>query len=364
MRHFLTILLFALSVASPAWAVEPLPAPKPGADTTAAVDTKATSDSTANDEHKSKKHAKKKRSKIDDDLDNLDDADANGAKPETDGLLFQGDKRIKMLMYDETDVYTITTRYGYQTNIIFSPQEEIELISVGDRSLWQIIPTGNRMFIRPMEEDVVTNMTVLTNKHSYQFDLKSLPADKTGNIYVAQFVYPGPKTAPSVGNMPPPPGMIPPLAMPAMPSLPPSSSPFGVGPSVPNHTPVVSDAPPAYPTQPNQPVPLTPETPAPHVVAQVSPASSATANYSYTYSGPDELAPLQVYDDGHSTYLKYRNADTLTPTVFAVDPSGKETPVSYSIKGNYMVVDAVAGELAVKKNETVVHVFNEMLNPG
>ena len=360
MRYFLTILLLALSLAFPAaWAVEPLPTPKTGADAKAVDDSKTAGDSATSDEQKSKKHTKKKRSKIDDDLDNLDAADANGAKPETDGLLFQGDKRIKMLMYDETDVYTITTRYGYQTNIIFSPQEEIELISVGDRSLWQIIPTGNRMFIRPMEEDVVTNMTVLTNKHSYQFDLKSLPADKTGNIYVAQFVYPGPKTAPAVGNMPPPRGMIPPPPMPGMPSPPPPSSPFGVGPSIPSHAAVVSDAPSSYPLQPNQPVSSSAKIAAPAPLA-----SNASTNYSYTYAGPDNLAPLQVYDDGHSTYLKYRNADTLAPSLFAVDPSGKEMPVSYSVKGDYMVIDAVAGELAVKKNDAVVHVFNEMINPG
>src|SRR5690349_19344959 len=108
------------------------------------------------------------------------------------------DERIKLLAYDESDVYTITTRYGYQTNIVFGPSEEIETISVGDHSMWQIIPSGNRLFIRPMEEDVTTNMTVLTSKHSYQFDLKSVPGDKTaGNIYVAMFVYKDEKKRPA-----------------------------------------------------------------------------------------------------------------------------------------------------------------------
>jgi hypothetical protein len=44
------------------------------------------------------------------------------------------DSRIKQLEYNPGDVYTITTRYGYQTNIAFSPTEEIEAISKLARS--------------------------------------------------------------------------------------------------------------------------------------------------------------------------------------------------------------------------------------
>jgi type IV secretion system protein VirB9 len=294
---------------------------------------------------------------------------------------FQGDSRIKMILYDESDVYTITTRYGYQTNVVFSAQEEIQLISVGDRSLWQIIPSGNRMFIRPMEEDVITNMTVITNKHSYQFDLKSLPADKSGNIYVAKFVYDNNKKAGPIIDSLLPSSMIPPERSTA-PSAMPTSSPFGVGPSIPSAQAV------AQPSAPAQQPILTPEptmasaamqpmpsaaypqaSPAPSVVQSSAPALSPAVsgtNYSYTYAGPDEMAPLQVYDDGRATYLKYRDVKKLPPNVYVVDKTGKENPVSYTVKGDYMVVDVVAGELALRGSDSLsaVHVFNEMLNPG
>lgn len=322
--------------------------------------------------------------------------DQEGANAETsDDPQFTGDSRIKLLMYDESDVYTITTRYGYQTNIVFAPQEEIELISVGDRSMWQIIPSGNRMFIRPMDEDVITNMTVLTNKRSYQFDLKSVPADKTtGNIYVAKFVYGGHKKempmfgAPSYSAAMTPPSMLPGAMPPALPGtmMPPpvvqppplpANSPFGVGPSVPGlPSSGVQAAPPA--SQPVAQQVMQPPgvwqpaydgamavSPAPAMASAMAPAPQPVyPNYSYTYAGPDDLAPLQVYDDGRQTYLKYKEMQKPLPNIYVVDPTGKESPVKFNIKGDFVVVDAVAGEMTLKNGANTVHIYNEMLNPG
>jgi type IV secretory pathway VirB9-like protein len=234
-----------------------------------------------------------------------------------------------------------------------------------------------------MEEDVITNMTVITNKHSYQFDLNSLPPDKSGNIYVAKFVYDkNKKPGPIIDSLLPS-SMIPPERSGA-PSAMPTSSPFGVGPSIPGAQPAAT-APQPMLAQPQviapepaiapaaiQPMPSTsyPQaSPAPAAAQSGVPATASTVsgtNYSYTYAGPDELAPLQVYDDGHATYLKYRDVKKLPPNVYVVDKAGRESAVSYTVKGDYMVLDVVAGELALKSSDSVsvVHVFNEMLNPG
>jgi type IV secretion system protein VirB9 len=235
------------------------------------------------------------------------------------------DQRIKMLMYDEADVYTVTTRYGYQTNIVFDASEEVQTISVGDRSLWQIIPSANRLFIRPMAEDVTTNMTVLTNKHSYQFDLKSLPPETSkGNIYVAKFVYPedAPKAvaaAPAPAQPvvlvppPPPPGMLPP----------PPPPPPGMMP------------PPPPPPQ--------------------------KANYNYTYTGPDELAPQQVYDDGTYTYFKWEKYPPTVPNIYVVHPDGTESMALPNIKNGLLAVETVAPKLPLKGNGGTVYIYNETL---
>lgn len=249
------------------------------------------------------------------------------------------DSRIKMLMYDETDVYTLNTRYGYQTNVVFGPEEEIQTISVGDRSLWQIIPAGNRLFIRPLEEDSTTNMTIITSRHSYQFDLKSAgPDNKEATIvYVAKFVYPAKKKPVADAMM-----MAPPPAH-------------------------VETAPPPVvlsqegTTTPPAPVAVAP-TPAPVAAAPES-QPPLKMNYSYTYSGADLLAPLQVYDDGRSTYIKFRDVSQALPNPFVVDARRNEHPVNYTVKDDMMVIDRVVGELELKNSAGTVNIYNELLNP-
>lgn len=239
-----------------------------------------------------------------------------------DEMMFPTDSRIRMLPYDESDVYTITTKYGYQTNLVFGPQEEIYTISIGDRSLWQVIPSGNRLFIRPMHEDVLTNMTVLTNKHSYYFDLKSVGDDsKSSNIiYVAKFVYPE-----DMARQP----------------KPAEASPYD------RHMSTALPTPPAMSS------------------AAVPVASAAVVagkdNYNYTYSGSDALAPLKVFDDGKSTFFQY-SASTQPPSTYIVAQDGSEKPVAHYMKDGYLVVDDVAGEWLLKSAGGSILVYNETRN--
>ena len=265
------------------------------------------------------------------------------------------DARIKLLMYDETDVYTINTRYGYQTNIVFAPNEEIETISVGDRSVWQIIPAGNRLFIRPMDENITTNMTIITNKHSYQFDLNSVSAEKAkGNIYVAKFVYKDEKKKQETPPEPPasapvPPAASEPVATETKTTYVPVPSPFGYSPSVPSPgSAEKSDKPKTEPTV---------------GAGQEHGDSTSPFNYNYTYSGSDDAAPLQVYDDAHSTFIKFRSLSDPSPSVTTVNADGTETAVPFTSKDNYLQVSTVAGELVVRKNDGTVHIFNENTNP-
>ena len=86
-------------------------------------------------------------------------------------------------------------------------------------------------------------------------------------------------------------------------------------------------------------------------------------NYNYTYVGPDALAPLQAYDDGKSTYLKYRSPYQQLPKIYSIDAAGKENPVTYNIRGDFVIIDAVAGKLAIKESSGTLYIYNEMLNP-
>ncbi len=106
------------------------------------------------------------------------------------------DNRIKTYIYNPNDVYMLTLHYGFQTHIEFAEREEIETISIGDTYAWKISPIGNRLFIRPVEKNVYTNMTIITNKRSYQFDLVAKEfeeGDEKNLVYIVKFYYPNKK---------------------------------------------------------------------------------------------------------------------------------------------------------------------------
>ena len=81
------------------------------------------------------------------------------------------DSRIRVLVYSPDDVFKFVGYYGYQASIELGKGEEVVSISMGDTTSWQIVPSGNRIFIKPMEQDATTNMTLITNKRTYFFEL-------------------------------------------------------------------------------------------------------------------------------------------------------------------------------------------------
>jgi type IV secretion system protein VirB9 len=223
------------------------------------------------------------------------------------------DSRIKTFVYSENDVFSLVTHYGYQSNIEFGKQEEIETISVGDRVPFQVVPAGRRMFIRAMLTNARTNMTVVTSKHTYQFDLISEGTALAPNeelSYVVRFFYPDDKR---------------------------------------NVVPAV-----AY----SDDVRVAPAAAAP----SAAPVVGAVYNYSYTFTGNDALAPVKLFDDGNATYFKFRSQDT-APTI-SIYTGGKEQPVSARRVGEYWVVDMVAPRFTVRQGGGVVCVYNEKLSHG
>jgi len=262
--------------------------------------------------------------------------------------------RVKLLQYDETNVYVIRTKYGYQTNIVFADNEEIQTISVGDRSLWQLIPAGNRLFIRPMSDNMTTNMTLLTNKHSYEFDLKSVDKDNDSNIYVAKFIYTPKISATTYRSLPivaaEPMPMVTPIAeQPATPMQPTSKTT-----TVAN----VSNTGASHTLK----LPATPSASAPAVEKPALLAAKPMANnYNYTYTGADAIAPNQVYDNGKETFINYRYLKTPLPEVLIVVAGGKEFLTTPIVQGNSLVINDVAGEIILRGNGGEIKIYNEAL---
>lgn len=266
-------------------------------------------------------------------LEGLGGKTLRGATREYNDTL-SSDRRIRTFEYDPDRIYVIRARYGYQTNIEFSRTEEIQTISVGDRSLWQIVPAGHRLFIRPMDENLITNMTIITSKRTYQFDLKADSIeDKSPIIYVARFDYPKPSKP-----------MVPLMETPA---------PF---------TPAVTQTSGSFPSAPTDPQPSAAE-PAPSVaMSQTTPGTPTRPNFDYTYSGSDSIAPSQVYDDGSNTYLKFPDMTAKLPDVFFITPEGMEKLMPTKIRNDTIVIEGVSNELLLKAGEGKVFIYNEAAN--
>ena len=104
------------------------------------------------------------------------------------------DNRIKTYIYNENEVFVVLVHYGYQSTIEFAKGEEVQTISLGDSYAWRVSPIGRRVFIKPLEENMHTNMSIITNKRIYHFDVVSKLSSDEGIdkelVYVIRFLYP------------------------------------------------------------------------------------------------------------------------------------------------------------------------------
>ncbi len=243
------------------------------------------------------------------------------------GVPVVSDSRIKTLVYNPNDVYSLLTHYGYQSNIEFGPRETVQTISVGDRIAWKIVPAGNRLFIKAMEEGAHTNMTVVTNKRAYQFDLNASdraalhPSEEL--VYVVRFFYPD-----AQASMPNPP--------------------------------IYSDQPPvAAAAAPQQAAPVAPMTVS---TAPVASAPNAAKNYRYTLSGPEAIAPVKIHDDGRMTYFQFRPDMRGPIQVFVPQGDGRLLPVNAgrNAQGDLMIA-GVQPRFVLRAQGQQVVVYNESM---
>lgn len=101
------------------------------------------------------------------------------------------DSRVRTIVYNPNEIFELRLNHNYQSYIELSKGEVIKSIAIGDNSSWRIVPTGNKIFIRPLEEQARTNMMIITNKYSYTFDLVALKSIKDADMtYILRFYYP------------------------------------------------------------------------------------------------------------------------------------------------------------------------------
>ena len=247
------------------------------------------------------------------------------------------DDRIKTLVYDSSEVFRIVSRAGFQTTLEFNNDETIDTISIGDSIGWQLTPAGRRLFIKPLHKSGITNLSVITNRRSYQFELlaTSSASLNSSHSYVVKFYYPDSVQNNAYQEIDRTRGSLRPVGDTVIPQLP---------------APVVA------------PAPLV-AGPMPGEASAATPFQTSSYNYNYTMTGPEAVAPVKIYDNGKSTFFQFNNA-AAKPQVFVIGANGTEYSLNPRSEGGMVVVDAVAPKMALKQGKDTVYVYNESKPAG
>lgn len=106
-----------------------------------------------------------------------------------------GDPHLQQIDYDAGQIVQLRGAPGYELMVELSPDEQVQNVAVGDAAAWQVSVNkeADRLFIKPIQPDVATNMTVVTSVRIYSFDLMSMDGLTADMPYTVQFRYPAPK---------------------------------------------------------------------------------------------------------------------------------------------------------------------------
>ena len=210
--------------------------------------------------------------------------------------------KIKSWVYKPDVIYKYTGTYKFQSHIKFQTGEVIKTISMGDTSGWEIIQSGSRMFLKPLNNNAKTNMTLITNKRLYRFLLDSKKVKSFNDpdaIFEVRFLYEDDEDNFVVINE--------------------------------DQTSIVDLS------DPNK------------------------YNFNYSFSGPDRIAPLKVFDDGEFTYFQLKPHNTEIAAIFYVDSQGYEGLVNYRVKGDYVIVERINAVFTLRHGSDTICVFNNNL---
>lgn len=218
------------------------------------------------------------------------------------------DSRIRHVAYQENNVVEFKARKLTDTQVLFGKDERVITVQGGDTDAWVVkyhksLP--NMIFIKPNHLNTNSNVTVLTNKHTYYMHVVSnsnLDDTTQKPVYAIKFIYPEEEAARLKAQ--------------------------------------------ALAAQKKQ-----------HVA--INPVKNPEAyNWDYRFSGSTQLTPVHVFDDGTFTYFELAHSQAV-PAIFAVDDKqGKESVVNTRREGNYIVVQRIAPQFTLRSGGTVTSVFN------
>jgi type IV secretion system protein VirB9 len=240
------------------------------------------------------------------------------------------DTRMRYVAYNPGQVVHLSTIVGATMVISFAASETVTSVAETDTQHLAAVPRGNFLFLKPSAALTLQPIIVLTQRPSgslrrYVFEFETVTAATTANgaddvYYSVQFTYPGDEAAAVAAR-------------------------------------AVAEA--AKTAELNQEA-LTRAT-------QLAAASILNnertnpfvgpRNYKYAAQGDRSLVPIAIWDNGYSTVLQFPG-NTRIPSIFVIDPDGKEATAAYSVDGSTVQVGETTRELRLRDGDTVLNIYN------
>lgn len=226
-------------------------------------------------------------------------------------ISYPEDSRIKMVAFSENNVVPINGEVFTSTQLLFGSDEFVLDVEGGDKDGWLVthqknIP--NMLFIKPTAFNSHSNMTVVTNKHTYYFSIQSNGEsdNKSERTYAVKFVYPEDERRRLNAEL----------------KLKKREKEALI-----NHKKKPKDY-----------------------------------NWHYSFNGDRTIMPAHVFDDGVFTYLELREGQEV-PAIFSIDnKQGEEAIVNFSRQENYLVIHRLSPQLTLRSGKHhVASIFNDKL---
>jgi type IV secretion system protein VirB9 len=218
------------------------------------------------------------------------------------------DPRLVELEYDPAQVVRINGKARVQATIKFAEDEVIENVAIGDSQSWQVTPNkqANLLFVKPLADNAVTNLTVVTSQRTYLFDLVASPRDRP--VYVMSFRYPKLEAAKAAA------AELEARRQANVSEMEAATDPFAV-------------------------------------------LDPADLNFAWDKRGDASLHPVRAFDDGRATFLSWPT-DRAVPAILITDTDGTEGPVNFTVRGETIVVQAVPRQIVLRHGEESALLIN------
>jgi type IV secretion system protein VirB9 len=230
------------------------------------------------------------------------------------------DARVRVVDYNESQVYKLNGVFRSATQIIFGNGEEIATAALGDTISWEIAPAENMLFLKPRDDAGPTNLIVVTKagnlSRTYHFALAARSGaigQDSGAIFQVKFRYPREEAAQQAAE----------------------AGEAALMQALQIEAGAVK-------------------------LALDSAASQGPRNLNYIVAGSTALEPSEITDNGQFTVMRFPRGQAI-PSIFTVNEDGSEAIVPYDVRDEFVVIHQVASQFRLRRGNTLLCIWNRSL---